>query len=57
MNECIISVVELNRPISVTVTTRYPFVADTNLILILEEQPEIQEKNKKNTEITGTEIS
>ena len=56
-NDDIISVVELIRPLNISLPKIYPFASDTTLILTLEEQMRIQEKNMKETGKTSDSMS
>jgi hypothetical protein len=53
----IIPVIEPIRSLNISLPTVYPFAADKNLLLTLEEQMKTQEKNLKETEKTGKNLS
>ena len=57
INDEVIPVVEPIRPLNMSLTNVYPFASDKNLILTLEEQMRIQEKNIGETEKTGSNLS
>jgi hypothetical protein len=52
-----VPVVESIRPMNISLPKVYPFASDKNLVLTLEAQMEIQEKNIKETEKTGNNVS
>ena len=49
VNEYIVPIVESVRSININLSKVYPFATDRNLILTLEEQTKIQNKNIKET--------
>jgi hypothetical protein len=53
INEEVIPVVDSIRPLNMSLTNVYPFASDKNLILTLEEQMRIEQKNIRETEKTG----
>ncbi|CAF4043843.1 unnamed protein product [Adineta steineri] len=57
INEDIVPVIDSIRPLNITLPKVYPFATDKNLLLTLEEQVRIQEKNMKETENTGNNLS
>jgi len=57
VNEDIVPIVESVRPLNISLPKVYPFATDKNLILTLEEQMKIQNKNIKETEKTGDNLS
>ncbi|CAF0770905.1 unnamed protein product [Didymodactylos carnosus] len=57
VNEDIVPVVESIRPLNISLPKVYPFASDKNLILTLEEQMKIQDRNIKETEKTGNSLS
>jgi hypothetical protein len=57
INEDVVPVVESIRPLNISMPKVYPFASDKNLILTLEEQMRIQNKNIKETEQTGIDLS
>ena len=56
INEEVIPVVDSIRPLNMSLTNVYPFASDKNLILTLEEQMRIEQKNIKETEKTGDNL-
>ena len=57
INEEVIPVVDSIRPLNMSLTNMYPFASDKNLILTLEEQMIIEQKNIRETEKTGDNLS
>ena len=57
VNEEVIPVVDSIRSLNMSVTNVYPFASDKNLILTLEEQMRIEQKNIRETEKTGDNLS
>ncbi|CAF1276168.1 unnamed protein product [Didymodactylos carnosus] len=57
INDDVVPVVESIRPLNIGLAKVYPFASDKNLILTLEEQMRIQEKNIKETEKTSDSLS
>ena len=56
VNEDVVPVIEPIRPLNISLLEVYPFASDKDLILSLEEQMKIQEKNTKDTERTATDL-
>jgi hypothetical protein len=57
VNEDVVPVVEPIRPLNISLLEVYPFASDKDLILTLEEQMKIQEKNTKETERTAINLA
>ena len=57
INDDIVPVVESIRTLNISLSKVYPFASDKTLVLTLEEQMRIQEKNMKETEKTSDSIS
>ena len=57
VNEDVVSVVEPIRPLNISLLEVYPSASDKDLILTLEEQMKIPEKNTKDTERTATDLA
>ena len=57
VNEDVVPVIEPIRPLNISLLEVYPFASDKDLILTLEEQMKIQEKNTKDTERTATDLA
>ena len=56
MNEDVVPAVEPIRPLNISLLEVYPFASDKDLILTLEEQMKIQEKNIRETERTAINL-
>ena len=57
VNEDVVPVVEPIRPLNISLLEVYPFASDKDLILTLQEQMKIQEKNIKDTERTAIDLA
>jgi hypothetical protein len=57
VNEDVVPVIEPIRPLNINLLEVYPFASDKDLILTLEEQMKIQEKNTKDTERTAIDLA
>jgi hypothetical protein len=57
VNEDVVPVIEPIRPLNISLLEVYPFASDKDLILTLEEQMKIQEKNTKDTERTAIDLA
>ena len=57
VNEDVVPVLETIRSLNISLLEVYPFASDKDLILTLEEQIKIQEKNIRDTERTATNLA
>ena len=57
MNGDVVPVIEQIRPLNISLLEVYPFASDKYLILTLEEQMKIQEKNIRDNERTATDLA
>ena len=57
INADIVPIVESVRPLNVSLPKVYPFSSDKNLVLTLEEQMKVQDRNIRETEKTGNSLS
>ena len=57
INEDIVPIVESVRPLNVSLPKVYRFTSDKTLVLTLEEQMKVQDKNIRETEKTGNSLS